>query len=184
MTEGGISRREFSLGMLAGGCFALGCPGCLSGGRGLRYACKGELHRDFHASILDGVNYLLDNYGEAAAREVLSVTAREVYRTMREKLSRGASSELVEWWRYYLEREGGVYRLEEGSDGSAVLSVDGGPALAHLEKRGISGGRRVCWATRVLNEALAADSPFRLVLEETDGGCRQRLSRKTDGGAV
>ena len=36
---------------------------------GLRYKSEGELHRDFHASILDGANYVRDNYGEDALRE-------------------------------------------------------------------------------------------------------------------
>lgn len=35
---------------------------------GLRYRSGGELHRDFHASILDGVNYVRGNYGEEALR--------------------------------------------------------------------------------------------------------------------
>ena len=30
----------------------------------LRYRSGGELHRDFHASILDGANYVRDNYGD------------------------------------------------------------------------------------------------------------------------
>ena len=34
----------------------------------MRYICRGEVHKDFHASFLDGVNYLIDEYGEAAAR--------------------------------------------------------------------------------------------------------------------
>lgn len=176
------TRREFSAALAAGGCLLLGCPGCLGCG-GLRYASKGELHRDFHASILDGVNYLLDNYGEAAAREVLSSTAQHVYRTMREKLMRGDSSELLEWWRYYMDREGGRYSIEEGADGSATLTVTGCPALAHLKMRNVPGGRRTCWATDVLNAALVSGTPFELTLEKTgEAGCRQCLRRRTKGG--
>ena len=156
------------------------CPGCLAARGGLRYACKGELHKDFHASVLDGINYLVDNYGEAAAREVLKATAQQVYRTMHEKLVRGDESELVEWWRYYMDREQGDYSIEERGPGETVLSVRACPALAHLEKRGIPGGRRSCWATRVLNDALCEGSPFEIVLEETgECGCRQVLRRRT-----
>ena len=61
----------------------------------LRYASGGELHRDFHASILDGANYVRDNYGEAALREVLFETGTKVYRTMHEKLVAGDASELT-----------------------------------------------------------------------------------------
>lgn len=174
-----VTRKEFGCSLIGAIGLMAGCSGCFTVGNGLRYACKGELHKDFHASILDGVNYLIDNYGEDAAREVLTTTAHQVYRTMHEKLVRGDSSELIEWWRYYLDREQGDYRLDERVDGSAVLTVAACPALAHLKKRGIEGGRRTCWATRVLNDALCQGSPFEIVTEESgEDGCRQVLRRK------
>ena len=141
--------------------------------------CKGELHKDFHASILDGVNYLADNFGEAAVREVLDNTGTKVYRQMREKLVKGDSSELLEWWRYYLKREEGDFTLDENPDGTATLTVCDCPSLRHLEKRGIAGGKRTCWATRILNESLCKGSPFEIVLEETgDFSCRQVLRKR------
>ena len=144
----------------------------------LRYKSGGELHRDFHASILDGANYVRENYGEEALREVLFETGTKVYKTMHEKLVAGDSSELIAWWRYYMDREGSTYALEETADG-ATLSVTGCAALKHLENRKIPGGHGLCAATRILNEALCKDSPFEIVLEETgDFSCRQVLRRK------
>ena len=61
----------------------------------LRYESGGELHRDFHASVLDGVDYVRDNYGEDALREVLFETGTKVYRTLHERLLRGDVSELL-----------------------------------------------------------------------------------------
>ena len=143
----------------------------------LRYASGGELHRDFHASILDGANYLLDNYGEEALREVLFKTGTEVYKTLHEKLVAGDPSELLAWWRYYLDREGADYTLEETDDG-AVLTVADCPALKHLEGRGVPGGKGLCGATRILNEAFCSNSPYEIILEETgDRSCRQILRR-------
>ena len=145
----------------------------------MRYRCAGEVHRDFHASVLDGVNYLVDNFGEEAARQVLGRTAKGVYRTMHDALVRGDAAELLDWWRYYLDREGGVYTLETTDDG-AVLTVSACPAQAHLKRRGILGSKRTCWATRVLNDALCEGSPFEIVLEETgEGSCRQVLRRRS-----
>ena len=144
----------------------------------MRYRCSGEVHRDFHASVLDGVNYLIDNFGEGAAKKVLRRTATEVYRTMHEGLQRGDKTELLEWWRYYLDREGGKYRLEETSEG-AILTVEDCPTQTHLRKRGILGGKRTCWATKVLNDALCEGSPYEIVLEETgDNSCRQILKKR------
>ena len=144
---------------------------------GLRYASGGELHRDFHASILDGVNYVRDNYGEDALKDVLFKTGTKVYKTLHEKLVAGDKSELLEWWRYYMDREGADYSLEETADG-AVLTVRDCPALKHLENRRIEGGKGLCAATRILNEAFCSGSPYEIVLEETgDRSCRQVLRR-------
>ena len=144
----------------------------------LRYKSGGELHRDFHASILDGVNYVRDNYGEEALREVLFNMGTKVYKTIHEKLVAGDPSELIAWWRYYLDREGSAYSLEETADG-AVLTVRDCAALKHLEARKIPGGKGLCTATRILNEAFCSDSPFEIVLDETgDHGCRQVLRRR------
>lgn len=146
----------------------------------LRYRCKGEVHKDFHASTLDGINYLLDNYGEESIRRVLFNTGTKVYRQMHEKLVKGDSSELIEWWRYYMDREGGKYEIKENKDGTAVLTVSECPSLKHLKERKIPGGERTCWATNILNEAFCKDSPFEVVLERTgDCSCRQTLRRRT-----
>ena len=145
---------------------------------GLRYASGGELHRDFHASILDGANYVRDNYGEDALREVLFETGTKVYKTLHEKLVAGDRSELLEWWRYYMDREGADYSLEETTDG-AVLTVRDCPALKHLENRKIGGGKGLCAVTRILNEAFCSDSPYEIALEATgDRSCRQVLRLK------
>jgi len=141
----------------------------------LRYESGGELHRDFHASILDGVNYVRDNYGDEALREVLFETGTKVYKTLHEKLVAGDPSELIAWWRYYMDREGADYTLEE-MDGGAVLTVRDCPALKHLKNRKIEGGKMLCTATRILNEAFCSDSPYEIMLEETGTrSCRQVL---------
>ena len=150
-----------------------------SKGKILRYESGGELHRDFHASILDGANYVRDNYGEEALREVLFETGTKVYKTLHEKLVAGDPSELIAWWRYYLDREGSTYTLDETADG-ATLTVSNCAALKHLVNRKIPGGHGLCAATRILNEAFCKDSPFEIVLEETgDLSCRQVLRKKT-----
>ena len=144
----------------------------------LRYESGGELHRDFHASILDGANYVRDNYGEEALREVLFETGTKVYKTLHEKLVAGDTSELIAWWRYYMDRDGSTYTIEESDDG-ATLTVLDCAALRHLENLKIPGGRGLCAATRILNEAFCSDSPFEIALEEADGfACRQVLRRR------
>jgi len=177
-------RREF-LKASAALAALLGLPPEVFADINLRYACKGELHKDFHASILDGITYMLDNYGEESIRRILFTTGTKVYRQMHEKMVAGDTSELIEWWRYYMDREGGKFAIEENKDGTAVFTVSDCPAQRHLEKRKIPGGARTCWATRVLNDAICSDSPFEIVTDRTgDYSCRQVLRRRLPGYLV
>lgn len=149
---------------------------------GLRYRSGGELHRDFHASILDGIEYVRVNYGEGALREVIFKTGTEVYKTLHEKLVAGDPSELIAWWRYYMDREGADYSLEVTDDG-AVLTVRDCPAIRHLENRKIDGGKTICVATRILNDAFCSGSPYEIVLDETgDRSCVQTLCKRSKAG--
>lgn len=168
-----------SSGAFAAFAALLGLPAEALADPGLRYAFKGDVHKDFHASSLDGINYLLDNYGEESVRRVLFNTGTKVFRQMHGKLVKGDSSELCEWWRYYMDREGGKYELDEHDDGTAVFTVKECPALKHLKNRRIDGGERICWATNILNDAFCKDSPFEVVLERTgDCSCCQVLRRR------
>ena len=106
-------------------------------------------------------------------------TGTKVYKTIHEKLAAGDKSELMAWWRYYMDREGADYTLEETADG-AVLTVKGCPAIAHLENRKIPGGKGLCSLTRLLNEAFCSGTPYEIVLEETGPrSCRQTLKLRT-----
>ena len=71
----------------------------------LRYISTGEIHKDFHGLTCATLHYLINNYGEEAMKEVLTSTAQKVYKTIHEGLQRGKPDELIEFWRYYLERE-------------------------------------------------------------------------------
>lgn len=179
-----MDRREFLKNAACAGCLGL-AGGCALFGGDLRYRFSGNLHRDFHASILDGYNYVKDNFGMEAAREVLGSVARGVHRQMHVKLRNGDSSELVEYWRYYTEREGGAgcFSLSVAPDGGATFEVKACPARAHLAKRGVKGGEGLCELTRIFNEELAKGTPFTLeTAVSADGSCRQTLKRK--GGAA
>lgn len=175
-----MNRRDFLKDTACAGCLGL-LGGCLSVGDDLYYRFGGNLHKDFHASILDGYNYVKDNYGMDAVREVVGNVARGVQRQMHEKLKEGDASELLEHWRYYMEREGGVgcFSLTETSDDGAIFEVKACPARAHLAKRGIKGGKGLCELTGIFNEELTKGTPFAIdTVVTSDGSCRQHLRLK------
>ena len=171
-----MQRRDFIKGVGGVSCAGLfgGCA--MFRPDDLRYRFGGELHKDFHASILDGYNYVKDTYGEAAIREVMGQFARAVHRSMHEKLAAGDPSELLEFWRYYLGREGGDFSVEE-DDAGVTLTVRRCPALAYLEKRQVAGGEGLCAATRLFNEELAKGTPFTAETRCDGGTCRQVFRR-------
>ena len=179
-----VNRREFLEDSACAGCLGL-LGGCALFQDDLYYRFGGNVHRDFHASILDGYNYIKDNFGMDAVREVLANVARGVQCAMYDKLRRGDASELLEHWRYYMEREGGreCFSMSETADGGAVFEVKACPARAYLAKRGVPGGEGLCELTRIFNEELVKGTPFTLTTSVSpNGSCRQTLKR--EGGAA
>lgn len=144
----------------------------------LRYKSEGEVHKDFHGLTCATLHYLVDNYGIESLREILTNTAQKVYKTIHEALRRGDCAELEEYWRYYLEREGGDFAIEKMT-GGLKLTVRDCPALRHLVKLEQEPDPILCEATRIFDEALADGSPFVATVEKTGTfSCVQSFARK------
>lgn len=144
----------------------------------MRYISTGEVHKDFHGLMCATLHYIMDNYGMEAIREIMTNVAQNVYRTMHLALKSGDSSELEEWWRYYLSREGGEFSIEQLSNGMR-LHVANCPAMRHLVRMGRLPDSVLCHATQVFNEALAEGSPFAVEMEKTgDFSCVQTFRRQ------
>ena len=71
----------------------------------MRYCSGGEVHLPFHGSTFTGLKFLYNEYGYEAVDEVLTATGQKVYKSIHERLKNGDTSELLCFWRYYLERE-------------------------------------------------------------------------------
>ncbi len=144
----------------------------------LRYRETGELHRDFHASMNVTLEYVGSRYGRDALRKLFRTTAYQVYRSIYEKLKAGDLSELVEHWRYFMDREGADYSLEV-TDEMVVMRVRQCPAVAHLHKLGLTPSKFFCDQTVLLNEAWCEETPFEAITEITgDGSCVQTIRRR------
>ena len=144
----------------------------------MRYKSEGEVHKDFHGLTCATLHYLVDNYGKEAMIAVLKNTAQKVYKTIREELIAGKCDELVEYWEYYLEREGGDFAVEKLVDGVRLVVRDC-PALRHLVKLEQEPDAIMCEATRIFNEALAEGSAFAADVQKTGVfSCVQSFRRK------
>ena len=143
----------------------------------LRYRSTGEVHKDFHGLACATLHYLIDNYGEEALTEVLTSTAQKVYKTIHEGLKNGSYAELVEFWRYYLEREHGEFTIEE-NENEVRLTVKSCPALRHLVALGQKPDKLLCRGTKIFNDALAAGSSYEITTECTgEFSCVQTLKK-------
>jgi len=144
----------------------------------MRYRETGEVHLNFHRTTNGTIAYLRQTYGQDVLDETFRRTAHDVYRSMREDLLQGDYRQLVEHWRYYFDREGGSYSIDD--DGAQVrMTVTRCPAIAHLESEGIPVDPAFCRQTVVINSALAEGSPFEIKTEVLGGGrCVQTIRRR------
>lgn len=145
----------------------------------LRYRETGELHKDFHGGMNAAVDYVGARYGREGLRIVFKATAQQVYRSIYEGLKRGDWDELVEHWRYFMDREGADYALSV-TDEAAVMTVRRCPAVEHLRKLGLKPSEFFCDQTVLLNEAWCEGTPFEAVTEVTgEGNCVQTIRKRS-----
>ncbi len=145
----------------------------------LRYRETGELHKDFHGGTNAAVEYVGRRYGREGLRKVFTATAQQVYRSIYEGLKRGDWDELVEHWRYFMEREGADFALMIADD-AVVMTVITCPAVEHLRKLGLTPSEFFCDQTVLLNEAWCEGTPFEAVTEITgEGSCVQTIRRRS-----
>ena len=144
----------------------------------LRYEAKGEIHKDFHGLTCATLHYLIDNYGKEAMVEVLRNTAQKVYKSMHEGLKNGTPEELLEYWKFYFERENGDFSIERVNDEIRLIVRDC-PALRHLVKLEQEPDALMCEGTAIFNDALTEDSPYEIETRKTgECSCVQILKKK------
>ena len=144
----------------------------------LRYKSLGEVHKDFHVLLCSTIHYLTENYGEDSVETIIRNLTHEVYKSIHDGLKKGDISELVEFWRYYLTREGGDFSIETTRD-SVCLTVRNCPALRHLDALGMECDPVLCHATKLFNKTIVEDTPFEFEFVKTgDFSCEQIIKKK------
>ncbi len=138
------------------------------------------LHKDFHAALSCGLEYLERKYGPDAVREYLWSFAREFYAPLTQAIRRRGLLPLKE----YLEE---IYRLEGGrtrtrlTDAELTVEVEECPAVRHMKERGYAIAGLFSETTRTVNEAICEGTPYRAELLEYDeatGRSVMRFSRR------
>lgn len=146
----------------------------------MRYAETGEIHKDFHLATDASIRYALTTYGSGFLEELFRRTAQDVYADIHKHLCEGDVSALVEHWRCFLEREGGVFSLTEEAEGIR-LHVRECPAARHLKERGRPVSEDFHLQTILMHRAWAQDTPFDISTQVLgDCECITTLRRKAD----
>jgi len=145
----------------------------------MRYKDTGELHMDFHGATNTTINYVMDNYGIEALNEIFKSTAQHVYKQIHEKLKKGDSSELIDFWQHYYTREDGEFSIIQHKSGNIELTVTQCPAIKHLEKLGIKRTENACLQTTLLNKYLCEGTDYEFSCSKTgNASCQQRFTKK------
>ena len=144
----------------------------------MRYRESGNVHKDFHLATDSTIEFVLENYGPDFLRELFSRTAQRVYRDIYTQLKDGDAGALVEHLRYFMDREGGRYRITQEND-EVVFEVESCPAVRHLTERGIRPKTDFCLQTALQNAAWSESTPFEITTLVTGTGtCRQVVRRR------
>ena len=144
----------------------------------LRYQENNELHRDFHGTANTTLNYIAEHYGVEALKEILRKTGHDVYKSIREKLERGDTSELIEHLNWFFHREGAPYQLTV-SENEIRFECFECPAQKHLKKLGLPVSPYSCLQTSEVNAGMCENTPWESSVDHiAPGHCVQIFKRK------
>ena len=144
----------------------------------LRYQENNELHLDFHGTTDTTLNYIAENYGIDALKMILRKTGHDVYKSIRKKLEKSDTSELIEHLNWFFNREKGKYNLSVSPD-EIVFEVLECPAIRHLGKLGLEPSEYICLQTECVNEGMCEGTPWKSSLKVIgEGHCIQTFRKE------
>ncbi len=144
----------------------------------MRYKEDNELHLDFHGTANTTFNYIVEHFGVDALKAILRKTGHDVYKSIREKLSNGDASELVEHIKWFYSREKADFNLSV-SDDEIRLEVKECPAIRHLKKMGEAISPYCCLQTSEVNAGMCEGTPWKATVEVVgEGQCIQVFKRE------
>jgi hypothetical protein len=137
-------------------------------------------HRDFHATLNQGLIYLREKFGPAAVRDYLRQLGRTFYSPLSESLRRGGLGAVRQYLEKIYSEENAEYEIQ--SDENVLeMKIESCPAVTHIRKLGFPVSDMFRETTRTLFEAICEDTPFDFRLEEYEpetGKSRFRFFRR------
>lgn len=131
-----------------------------------QYLFNQSLHQDFHIGFNDIIIYLRDRYGEAALQEIMSSSAKKVYKPLIEEIKGQGLKALKTHFTQIMELEDGEVSFERpggssGSIGELTINVVKDPVIAYLVKKGVSPDKDFLTITaEVMQDAIAEEAGY------------------------
>ena len=133
---------------------------------------------DFHGAVNATAEYISSKYGADALHGIFFAAGHDVYKDIREHLQNGDSSELVNFWKYFFDREKGDYEIRE-ENGQIILIVKSCPAVRHVKKLGLKLSPEFCSQTIFVNKGMTDGTPYEIETTKTgECSCIQILKRR------
>lgn len=133
---------------------------------------------DFHGAVNTTAEYISTKYGADALHEIFFATGHDVYKNIRKHLQENDTSELVNFWKYFFDRENGNYEISE-EKWQIILTVKSCPAVKHVKKLGLKLSPEFCSQTRYVNKGMTDGTPYEIETVKTgECSCIQILKRR------
>jgi len=134
------------------------------------------VHKDFHAALSAGIEYLDQHYGEDAVREFLRDFAKSYYAPLNRSLRHRGLSALRDHIGEAYSREGAevVFR---GNDDELRVEVSACPAVAHIRHAGYPVARLFRETLGSVYAAVCDGTPFAFELLEYDDATGRSIMR-------
>lgn len=138
------------------------------------------LHKDFHAALSMGIEYLDHRLSPQAVRDYLCQFARAFYRPLTQDLASRGLIALQEHFERIYQVEGAEVSVRLRED-ELVVEVQRCPAVSYMREHGRPVARLFCETTRAVNEAVCEGTDFEAELvryDERTGASVQRFCRR------
>lgn len=124
-----------------------------------RAADNQYLHKDFHAALNRGIEYLHLHFGEDAVREYLRDFAASWYRPLSTAMTRQGLDALRTHLRSIYDLEGAEIVFEQ-TENNLVVHIPRCPAIAHIRGLGDAPAALFAETTLTVYRVLCEDTPF------------------------
>lgn len=139
------------------------------------------LHKDFHAALSTGLDYIRLRYGEQAVRDYLRQFALAWYAPLTKALREKGLPALREHYTRIFKLEGGEVRFTELPD-ELLIEVLLNPAVAHMKAKGYPISPLFNETVATVGKTICESTPYDMELLRYDaetGRYTQRFYRRT-----